>query len=226
MCKVLVVDDELVSREMLANSLLSLGYIVHCVDDGLQALEALNQYTFDLILLDIDMPKLDGFGFLKTRTNKLPVILVSSKNSEDRRVKGYELGADDFLSKPFSIRELSARMTALIRRIDIVKTNDETTNRLKVGEIDFNEVDTCIMVGHRKLKLTQTEFDLFRYLFDRKGEVVTKQELQRSVLNKELGQYDRNLDMHISNTRRKLAETELPKSLINTIRGQGYSFSA
>jgi len=92
--------------------------------------------------------------------------------------------------------------------------------------INFDDMSYRITIGTRYVDLTQTEFKLFKYLFERKGQVITKQELQRSVLQKDLGRFDRNLDMHISNTRRKLANISLPRNLINTVRGQGYSFMA
>ena len=91
--------------------------------------------------------------------------------------------------------------------------------------VSFDESSYRITIGHRTVDLTQTEYRVFKYLFERKGQVITKQELQRSVLQKDLGRFDRNLDMHISNTRRKLANTSLPRNLINTVRGQGYSFT-
>ena len=92
-------------------------------------------------------------------------------------------------------------------------------------EVKFDDTQYCVSIATKKVSLTQTEFKLFKYLFERKGEVITKQELQRSILQKELGRFDRNLDMHISNTRRKLANIALPKTLINTVRGRGYSFA-
>jgi two-component system OmpR family response regulator len=150
--------------------------------------------------------------------------VISAVDSEEERIKGYELGADDFLSKPFSVKELLVRIQALIRRINISKGQEPTDLALN-KHIQFDETDYTVAIADQQLALTQTEFRLFKYLFERKGQVVTKQELQRRVLKKELGRFDRNLDMHISNTRRKLEQTRLPRSLINTVRGQGYSFS-
>ncbi|BCV66570.1 response regulator transcription factor [Shewanella carassii] len=224
MTKILLVDDDLEFRDLLKETLESEGHYVVAATDGLDALMRLDTFTPDVILLDLMMPKLNGFEMLLARKDKTPVIVISAIDNEEERIKGYELGADDFLSKPFSVKELLVRIQALIRRINICK-EQETAELTFNKHIQFDETDNTVAIADQQLCLTQTEFRLFKYLFDRKGQVVTKQELQRRVLKKELGQFDRNLDMHISNTRRKLEQTQLPRSLINTVRGQGYSFN-
>ncbi|ACA86573.1 response regulator transcription factor [Shewanella woodyi] len=225
MSKVLLVDDDLVFRELLEQALAEEGYRVICAEDGVAALSILEIESPDIILLDIMMPKLDGFGLLAARKEQIPVIIISAIDCESDRIKGYELGADDFLSKPFSVKELLVRMAALQRRVDLVRSERICSIEQIKDEVEFDDLQYCVSIASKRVLLTQTEFKLFKYLFERKGEVITKQELQRSVLQKELGKFDRNLDMHISNTRRKLANTELPKTLINTVRGQGYSFA-
>jgi DNA-binding response OmpR family regulator len=225
MRKVLIVDDDPVTRDVLQHALLSQGYEVTCASNGHEAIGTVEQAPIDLIVLDIDMPTMDGYEFLASRNNNLPVILISATNNEDRRIRGFELGADDFISKPVSVRELAVRIAALKRRIEIAKTGETESKPLIINDVAFNDVDCSIQFDQRSVVLTQTEFNLFKYLFDRKGQVVTKAELQLSVLKKELGKFDRNLDMHISNTRKKLAQTALPKTWINTVRGQGYCFS-
>ncbi|WP_394147160.1 response regulator transcription factor [Shewanella atlantica] len=226
MSKVLVVDDDLVFRELLKEALESEGHDVLSAENGLEALSILERDRPDIILLDIMMPKLDGFGLLAARKDQIPVIVISAIDSEDGRIKGYELGADDFLTKPFSIKELLVRMTALQRRVELTRAESSSELGSTGCDIKFDDMQYCVSIASRQVVLTQTEFKLFKYLFERKGEVITKQELQRSVLQKDLGRFDRNLDMHISNTRRKLADTQLPKTLINTVRGQGYSFAS
>jgi len=225
MSKVLIVDDDQVFRELLKEALEFEGHEVTSAENGLDALVLLQHSLPDIILLDIMMPKLDGFGLLAARKDQVPVIVISAIDTEDDRIKGYELGADDFLTKPFSIKELLVRMTALQRRVELTRAENLVEATSINNEITFDDMQYCVSIASRDLVLTQTEFKLFKYLFERKGKVITKQELQRSVLQKELGRFDRNLDMHISNTRRKLADTQLPKTLINTVRGQGYSFA-
>lgn len=220
---VLLVDDDLVFQSALKPVLEKEGFIVTVANNGVEALDKLKSTAQDLILLDLNMPELNGIELLKLRVDKTPVIVISALDAEEERIKVYELGADDFLSKPFSHRELTVRINALLRRISVVKENMELTE--PVQEIHFDDSRFMISISERLVSFTQTEFKLFKYLFERKGQVITKQELQRRVLQKELGQFDRNLDMHISNTRRKLSEKQLPKSLINTVRGKGYSFA-
>ncbi len=223
--KLLLVDDDVVTREVLTKALSLHDFEVTCACNGEQALLLLEQHTPDVIILDVDMPYMDGFSFLRERNDALPVILISVTDDESLRIKGFELGADDFLAKPFSAKELSVRIAALKRRIDIVKAEQEFNQPSLTANILFDEQDFSVEFDKHRVLLTQTEFNLFKYLFDRKGEVISKSELQLSVLKKELGKFDRNLDMHISNTRKKLASTEIPKTVINTVRGKGYSFS-
>lgn len=225
MNRVLLVDDDPVTRDMLQHALEAHGYDVTCACNGFEAINKVAELTIDLIVLDIDMPSMNGYQFLACRKNNLPVILISTTNTEDRRIKGFELGADDFISKPVSVRELTVRIAALKRRVEIAKAGHLEAEPLIINDVAFNDVDCSVQFDQRSVTLTQTEFNLFRYLFERKGQVVPKAELQMSVLKKELGQFDRNLDMHISNTRKKLAQTALPKTWINTVRGQGYCFS-
>ncbi|MCG9696721.1 response regulator transcription factor [Shewanella sp. Isolate11] len=224
MNKVLLVDDDFATRAMYSTAMTNAGFKVNCAGDGQQALAQMEHDLPDIIILDVDMPNLDGFGFLKSRVDKLPVIMISATNNESTRVKGFELGADDYLCKPFSVKELTVRIAALQRRVDIVKAEQQRKSVRFNPIISLDEASYSVEFEQSKVVLTETEFNLFKYLFDRQGEVISKAELQWGVLKKELGQFDRNLDMHISNTRKKLANMAIPKSIINTVRGKGYSF--
>ncbi|MGS0729716.1 response regulator transcription factor, partial [Shewanella sp. 0m-11] len=207
----LLVDDDIVFLKALLPVLEQEGFIVTVVNSGADALDKLKSIRPDLILLDINLLELSGFELLTLRLDKTPAIVISTLDTEEDRIKIYELGADDFLSKPFSHRELVVRINALMRRIDCIKNNADC--QLKFSEdISFDDNQFMISTSEQSVSFTQTEFKLFKYLFERKGLVVTKQELQLRVLQKELGQFDRNLDMHISNTRRKLSENQLPKT--------------
>jgi len=225
MSKILLVDDDPLFRTWLADALIAHGHEVECATNGLDGLNRIRAGFADVIMLDLVMPQMNGFEVLKARECSTPVMMLSARDSEDDRIMGYELGADDFLSKPFSIKELIVRLGALERRLHSHRIMQHKTEHSQVKSVNFDETSYRITIGNRGVDLTQTEFRLFKYLFDRKGQVITKQELQRSVLQKDLGRFDRNLDMHISNTRRKLAKTSLPRNLINTVRGQGYSFT-
>ncbi|AVI67997.1 MULTISPECIES: response regulator transcription factor [Shewanella] len=224
MSKILLVDDDPLFSVWLADALCTQGHEVKCAVNGIEGLACIDSFAPDIIVLDLVMPQMNGFELLKARECSTPVLMISARDNEDDRITGYELGADDFLSKPFSIKEIFVRLRALERRLCAGHSHSPQMATVAAKVINFDEMSYRITIGTRYVDLTQTEFKLFKYLFERKGQVITKQELQRSVLQKDLGRFDRNLDMHISNTRRKLANISLPRNLINTVRGQGYSF--
>lgn len=226
MSKILLVDDDPLFSVWLADALGTQGHEVACAVNGVDGLACIESFAPDIIVLDLVMPQMNGFELLKARECSTPVLMISARDNEDDRITGYELGADDFLSKPFSIKELFVRLRALERRLCVSQPHSPQIATVAAKVINFDDMSYRITIGTRYVDLTQTEFKLFKYLFERKGQVITKQELQRSVLQKDLGRFDRNLDMHISNTRRKLANISLPRNLINTVRGQGYSFMA
>lgn len=224
MSKILLVDDDPLFSVWLADALCTQGHEVKCAVNGIEGLACIESFAPDIIVLDLVMPQMNGFELLEARECSTPVLMISARDNEDDRITGYELGADDFLSKPFSIKEIFVRLRALERRLCAGHSHSPQMATVAAKLINFDEMSYRITIGTRYVDLTQTEFKLFKYLFERKGQVITKQELQRSVLQKDLGRFDRNLDMHISNTRRKLANISLPRNLINTVRGQGYSF--
>jgi len=226
MSKILLVDDDPLFRAWLTEALKTQGHEVECAVNGVDGLKRIRSFVPDIIMLDLVMPQMDGFSVLEARECMTPTMMLSARDNEEDRIRSYELGADDFLTKPFSIKELLVRLNALERRLVPRSTEQMAIDQATVLPVKFDETTYRITIGKNAVELTQTEFRLFKYLFERKGQVITKQELQKSVLQKDLGRFDRNLDMHISNTRRKLANTRLPRTLINTVRGQGYSFSA
>lgn len=226
MSKILLVDDDPLFRVWLTEALKTQGHEVECAINGIEGLKRIRSFMPDIIMLDLVMPQMDGFSLLEARDCMTPIMMLSARDNEEDRIRSYELGADDFLTKPFSIKELLVRLHALERRLSPRPMAQMAIEQATAQPVKFDEAAYRITIGKNAVELTQTEFRLFKYLFERKGQVITKQELQKSVLQKDLGRFDRNLDMHISNTRRKLANTRLPRTLINTVRGQGYSFSA
>lgn len=226
MSKILLVDDDPLFRVWLTEALKTHGHEVECAVNGVDGLKRIRSFVPDIIMLDLVMPQMDGFSVLEARECMTPTMMLSARDNEEDRIRSYELGADDFITKPFSIKELLVRLNALERRLVPRSKEQMAIDQTTVLPVKFDETTYRITIGKNAVELTQTEFRLFKYLFERKGQVITKQELQKSVLQKDLGRFDRNLDMHISNTRRKLANTRLPRTLINTVRGQGYSFSA
>lgn len=227
MSRILLVDDDPLFRVWLTDVLKAQGHEVKCAVNGVEGLTCIRSFAPDIVMLDLVMPQMDGFELLQARECMTPIMMLSARDNEEDRIRSYELGADDFLTKPFSIKELLVRLQAIERRlVQRPKPPMAVEQVATIQSVRFDETAYKITIGKHAVELTQTEFRLFKYLFERKGQVITKQELQKSVLQKDLGRFDRNLDMHISNTRRKLANTRSPRTLINTVRGQGYSFSA
>lgn len=224
MKQILLVDTDSTFREALQQMLVDEGYHVVVEDNAELGLVKHCSAAAELILLALDKNELGALKSFTSQGDNTPIIVFSASETEEDRMKAYELGADDFMVQPINHRELLLRIKTLRRRV-YMTTNKDRLDIDSTVKIAFDESQFTISIAERLIALTQTEFSLFKYLFDRKGQVVTKQELQRRILHKELGQFDRNLDMHISNTRRKLAANELPKSLINTVRGKGYSIS-
>ena len=219
MNNILLIEHNLSDKSELDQQLSEQGYSVHRVNNAFDALVYMETTQLEAILLDYSVPKMDSFWLLVTRKPSTAIIVLADSRCELERINALELGADDYLAKPINIRELQLRLNVLHRRLQ-APMNDNFNH-----DISFDDTSYTIRFAEKSLVLTQTEYRLFKYLFDRQGEVITKQELQRRVLHKELGRFDRNLDMHISNTRRKLVKRNLPRELINTVRGQGYSFN-
>ncbi|GGQ23331.1 response regulator transcription factor [Shewanella litoralis] len=215
---ILLIDLHSAAHELF-HQLTAQGYYVHQVDNAFDALIKMETLTLEAILLDFAVPKMDSFWLLVARQAPTPIIVIADANNELERINALELGADDYLSQPVNVRELQLRLNVLKRR------SQPAINDVKPAQISFEDDTYTVNLVDKPLVLTQTEYRLFKYLFERQGEVVTKAELQQRVLHKEHGRFDRNLDMHISNTRRKLVKGNLPREMINTVRGQGYSFS-
>ncbi|WP_418356893.1 response regulator transcription factor [Shewanella basaltis] len=215
---ILIIDLHAQADELF-HQLTAQGYYVHKVNNAFDALVKMETLTLEAILLDFAVPKMDSFWLLVARQTSTPVIVIADVNNELERINALELGADDYLSHPINVRELQLRLNVLKRRSQGSVSDDMRQH------VSFDDANYTVNLIDKSLVLTQTEYRLFKYLFEHQGEVVTKAELQQRVLHKKLGRFDRNLDMHISNTRRKLAKGNLPRDLINTVRGQGYSFS-
>ncbi|CAM4047295.1 response regulator [Vibrio neonatus] len=220
---ILLVDDDTELTALLEDILTYEGFTVSQANNGLEGLAAIND-SIDLILLDIMMPKMSGMEMLKHLREKwqTPVLFLTAKGEEVDRVIGLELGADDFLPKPFSDRELLARIRAILRRTQgnqSPQTNNTTTN-----DIELNIGAQEAYCQDRLLDLTSTEFALLELFLRHPGSVLTKESISVEVLGKRLAAFDRAVDMHVSNLRKKLPEREDGKPRIKTLRGKGYLF--
>lgn len=231
MSKILLVDDDSELTDLLAEVLSLEGFDVDVAHNGLEALEKLNQH-YSLILLDIMMPVLNGIETLKQIRQKsnIPVMMLTARGDDLDRVLGLELGADDYLPKPFNDRELVARIKAILRRsgTDANEISLHTDNKVE----NDNWIHFCGLKLHPEhqlafykdedLHLTESEFTLLKSLVQSQGEPVTREELSIRVLGKPLSPFDRSVDMHISNLRKKLPNREDGLPWFKTLRGRGY----
>ena len=223
----LIIDDDRELANLLKEYLSPQGFTIDLAHDGLEGLSmATGNKAYDLILLDVMLPELDGFEVLKKLrlTHLTPILMLTAKGDDFDRIFGLELGADDYLPKPFNHRELSARVKALVRRAEY---NQQSLNiqSLKIGDLTLNPADQTVHYKDQELILTATEFSLLKLFMQNMAVVVSKESISDQVLGRRLAAFDRSIDMHVSNLRRKLSEY-CGEDLIKTIRGAGYLFKA
>jgi len=220
---ILLADDDTVLAELLTEYLQSQGFKITLVHNGEDALAA-SKSPKDMIILDIMMPKMDGLQVLKTvrqTDNETPVIMLTARGDDIDRILGLELGADDYMPKPCNPRELLARVNAILRRANISEQKPAAKNdRIEIGDLVMNKHNRQVQLLDHALVLTQTEFDILQMLLESPDELISKQHISEEILGRKLGAYDRSIDVHISNLRRKLSLTETLN--IQTVRGSGY----
>jgi two-component system response regulator CpxR len=218
--RLLVVDDDVELCSLLGEFLHREGYTVECVHDGKSGLEKALQGGSDLVILDVMLPGLDGFEILKRiRLNsRVPVLMLTARGEDVDRIVGLEIGADDYLSKPFNPRELAARIKAILRRTD-TKPN---RGRVEVNGIVLDPGNREVLLDGKPVEITTLEFDILEQLMRAAGRVVSRDDLMESLYNRKATPFDRSIDMHVSHLRKKL---EAGKPVIKTIRGVGYQFS-
>lgn len=219
---ILLIDDDTELTSLLSEVLSFEGFTVSEANDGEAGLAALSEEV-DLILLDVMMPKLNGMETLKRLREDwdTPVLMLTAKGEEIDRVIGLELGADDYLPKPFSDRELLARIRAILRRTQPVALT-KVCDYVQYQDLKVYPGKLEAYCNEQLLELTTTEFALLNHFVQHPGETLTKEELSMDVLGKRLAAFDRAIDMHVSNLRKKLPERSDGKPRIKTLRGRGY----
>jgi DNA-binding response OmpR family regulator len=227
MTRILIVDDDTELSDMLADYLHAEGFDVERVFDGESGARQALSGHYDAVVLDVMMPGIDGFEALRRirAQSSLPVLMLTAKGDDIDRIVGLEIGADDYLPKPFNPRELLARLRAVLRRtLGGQRENQHAEKLWRIGSLEVHPLSRSARVNDQLLDLTSTEFSLLQTLVKQAGEVVSKEQLSQQALGRTLEKYDRSIDMHMSNLRRKMAQHGL-ESLIITVRGQGYQLS-
>jgi len=228
--KIMVIDDQPEILELISFTLEKEGYEVVPVEDAEKALEEIKDKEIDMFLVDIMLPGMDGFEFVRNirsqeKYKSTPVIFLSAKGEEFDKVLGLELGADDYITKPFSIRELLARIKAVFRRMQLsTQVKEEKPKKIVAKDLEIDVDKYEVKIKGKKVNLTPLEFDLLRFLAENEGKVFS-----RNVLLDKLWGYDyfgdtRTVDVHIRRLRTKIEEDPSNPKYIVTVRGKGYKF--
>jgi two-component system response regulator CpxR len=235
--RILLVEDDPELSELVAEYLRGEGWEIEVVHNGEAALKRANEDAFAALVLDVMLPGLSGFEVLRrvrsseNPTARTPIVMLTARGDEVDRVLGLEMGADDYLPKPFSSRELAARLRAVLRRVSpeepVAPTAGPETNRhlLRVGEFEIDVAAHSARRSGTAIELTALELRLLELLMSHAGNVVTREQIAHDVLGRGLLLYDRSVDTHMSNLRRKLTPGDDERNPIKTLRGTGYIFA-
>ena len=218
--RILLIDDDAELCSLLVEFLTREGFSVECEHEGKRGLERSLHGGFNLIVLDVMLPGLDGFEILRRlrAESRLPVLMLTARGDDMDRIAGLEMGADDYLGKPFNPRELVARIRAILRRLERVPSPE---GPLEVNGVYIDPGAREVSVNGRKIEVTTFEFDILELLMRSAGQVVSRDDLMERLYNRKATAFDRSVDMHISHLRKKL---EAGQPIIKTIRGAGYQF--
>jgi two-component system response regulator CpxR len=227
MGRILLADDDVELCKLLKAFLVGEGFEVEMVHDGASALDQATSGDCDLMVLDVMMPHRNGFDVLRLlRARKLtPVLMLTARGEDVDSIVGLELGADDYLAKPCNPRVLLARIRAILRRSEPAAASiNGVPEVLKAGDVTLQPAERSVLRGSERIAMTSTEFSVLEALLRDAGRVVPKADLSERALGRPLGRFDRSLDMHVSNLRRKLGDYPSGEERIKTVRGTGYQY--
>lgn len=226
--KILIIEDEPNIRELILYNLKTNGYEGIAAEDGIMGITMVHREKPDLILLDIMLPGKNGYEIcreLRDEGNNTPIIMITAKTEETDKVMGLEYGADDYISKPFGIREMMARIKAVLRRYEpsaeVVEVKDRDTV-ITVGDLSINVERHEVTEGGRQIDLTLKEFELLQYLMENRGHVFSRDQLLNNIWGIDYSGETRTVDVHIRHLRQKLSDGSNEDRYIETIRGKGY----
>lgn len=228
MIPILLADDDVELTELLTEYLEQEDFGVSVAHNGQTALEMARGGQYELVVLDVMMPEMNGFDVLRQlrTSSQVPVLMLTARGDDVDSVVGLELGADDYLAKPCNPRVLVAHMRAILRRSELPAggQTSSTNPDLTIDDLQLQRGTRRVLLNNTPVSMTSTEFSVLSLLLEHAGEVVSKQQLSQQALGRELSPYDRSLDMHVSNLRKKLGPTALGEERITTIRGVGYQY--
>ncbi|SFX59410.1 two-component system, OmpR family, alkaline phosphatase synthesis response regulator PhoP [Thermoactinomyces sp. DSM 45891] len=228
--RILVVDDESSIVKLVQFNLEKEGFLVDSASDGLMAIEKLKDQLPDLLLLDLMLPQIDGLEVcrrLRQEKIHVPILMLTAKSDEFDKVLGLELGADDYMTKPFSPRELTARVKAILRRVEALKGSQQEETEpslIKIGELLINPDGYEVTRAGEELDLTPKEFELLAYMANHRGKVLSRDQLLNAVWNYDYVGDSRIVDVHVSHLRDKIEVDSRNPYYIKTVRGIGYKF--
>jgi DNA-binding response OmpR family regulator len=224
--RILLVDDEDSVQKLLAYPLRKEGYDVVSAIDGREALDRLRDGAFDLVVLDVMLPKLDGFEVCRQvrARSTVPIIMLTAKTEEIDKVLGLELGADDYITKPFSVREFRSRVKAVLRRAELVRADEPGEEPIEEGELRIDFEKRLVEVRGEPVRLTYVEFEILAALARAPGRVFSRTQLLERVWGDASYRDPRTVDVHIRHLREKLESDPKHPDLIFTVRGVGYRF--
>ena len=219
--RILLIDDDVELCGLLTEFLKREAFTLECEHDGKGGLQKALHGGHDLVLLDVMLPGMDGFEILRElrKQSKVPVLMLTARGEDVDRIIGLELGADDYLPKPFNPRELAARIRAILRRLE---SHPAQGGRLEVNGIALDPGTREVFANGKRVEVTTFEFDILEMLMRSAGRVLSRDALMENMYNRKATPFDRSIDMHVSHLRKKL-ETE-NRTLIKTVRGVGYQF--
>lgn len=224
--KILLIEDEANMRALLADRLLSEGYAVDGASDGNEGLEKATSTAFDVIILDLMLPGMSGLEVcrqIRLAGMATPILILTARGQIEDKVTGFKLGADDYVTKPFEVREILARIEALLRRTGRPESHLDV---YQFGPLRIDLAGTEVMLNGTAVNISAREFELLRYLVLHRGKTVTREELLKEVWGYSADAYTRTVDVHIASLRTKLGVDAEHPSLIQTVKGIGYKFNA
>lgn len=218
---ILVVDDEAKIRDLIRKYAVFEGYQVEEAENGMEAIELCSRHTFDLVIMDVMMPELDGFSACREirKTSRVPVLMLSARGEEYDRIHGFELGVDDYVVKPFSPKELMMRVGAILKRSGSASTSAQ--EQVAIGDLTVDFTARRVCLAGRPLDLSPKEYELLFYMVRNRGIALTREKLISEVWGYDFFGDDRTLDTHIKLLRRRLGDYA---DKITTLRGVGYRF--